>query len=65
MPIHSELDIHLRRVAGNSGFSVSGNQATLPAGNLDHRRLDELIEVAQALQHKVSLAAGVLTIQPK
>lgn len=63
MALHSELDLHLRRVVGVSGYSVSGNVATITA-NLDHRRIEELIHVAQQVKHDVVLSAGALKVQP-
>jgi len=65
MPLHADLDRHLRGVVGNTGYTVSGSQATLPAASLDHRRLEELLDIAWQSKHDVSLAAGVLTVKPR
>lgn len=65
LPLHTELDMHLRRVVGNTGFSTSGASATLPAASLDARRLQELINVAGQVKHNVTVASGVLTVAPQ
>lgn len=64
MALHVLLQNHLDRVVGTSGYTVSGATATLTA-SLDHRRLQELLDVAVELKHDVSLAAGVPKVTPR
>lgn len=64
MAIHSELDLRLRKSVGASGFTQSGVTATV-TGSLDMRQLEELINSAQALAHKVEVQSGVVKVFPR
>lgn len=64
MALHAELDMHLRRIVGLAGYTVSGNTATITT-SLDHRRIEELVNVASQIKHDVVLTAGALKVQPR
>jgi hypothetical protein len=65
MPLSAHVSGHLDKIVGTAGYSVSGDTATLPTGSLDHRRLEELIDVAFQARHTVALVAGVITVKPR
>lgn len=61
---HAELDRHLQKVVGASGYSVSGSTVTIPSVSVDATKMAELFRVASVTRHELSLAAGVLTLKP-
>lgn len=64
MALHNELDKHVKAVAGSSGYSVSGLNATI-TGSLDARQLEELIDKAVVTKHEVVVVSGVVTVRPR
>lgn len=64
MALHTLLQSHLDKVVGSSGYTVSGAVATLTA-SLDHRRLQELLDVATEIKHDVALVGGVPKVTPR
>jgi len=62
--LHVLLQNHLDKVLGTSGYTVSGAVATVTA-SLDHRRLQELLDVATEIKHDVSFVAGVPKVTPR
>lgn len=64
MALHPLLDAHLQRVVGAAGYTVSGTQATI-TGSIDHRQVQELINVAVELKHDVTLVSGSPKVTPR
>ena len=64
MALHQLVQNHLDKVVGSSGYTVSGATATLTA-TLDHRQMQELINVAQLEKHDVIAASGTVKVQPR
>ena len=62
--LHAHLQAHLDKVVGTSGYTVSGATATLTA-TLDHRRLQELLDVATEIKHDVKIVAGSPQVIPR
>jgi hypothetical protein len=62
--IHTLLQGHLDKVIGTGGYTVSGAVATVTA-SLDHRRLQELLDVATEIKHDVTLVSGVPKVTPR
>ena len=64
MALHALVQAHLDKVVGSAGYTVSGAVATITS-SMDHRRLQELLDVAGEVKHDVSLASGVPKVTPR
>lgn len=61
---HAQLDAHLQKVVGATGYSVAGSTVTIPSVNVSPSQMAELFRVAAVNRHDFSLVAGVLTLKP-
>lgn len=58
------LDDYMLKHGPLKGYTTSGNVGSVSSPTLSSSELLELIRVAQATKHEVSLAAGVLQVKP-
>lgn len=63
--IHTQLDTHLQKVVGVSGYTVGSNGNATITANLDQRQMEELVRVASVCSYKLTLVAGVPTLTPR
>ena len=64
MALHTLLDNHLQKIVGTAGYTVAGATATVTTA-LDHRRMQELVDVASQIKHDVKLVGGALQVLPR